>query len=241
VIFVIKGRITKSIGFEEYFLITIESEKDFQVEPGQFLMVQLPGKVSTPKPFSVMNKDGRFFTLLIKRVGDFTSKITERCFDNIVEFRGGYGTPYKDKIDKDLKYFLIGGGSGCAPLIFFNSKYEDMVLGEFYGFKNSSVEKLLNRKVYGEDQYLKNIIQIAKGEIDRANVKDYGIILCGSKKMIKSAKDTFKDSKIYVSLEERMGCGIGMCMGCPVKTKNGIKKVCKDGPIFDLKEVILEW
>ena len=236
-----KGRIIKSIEFEEYFLITIKSEKDFRVEPGQFLMVQLPRNISTPKPFSVMGKNGRFFTLLIKRVGDFTSKITERSFENIIEFRGGYGIPYKDKIDGNLKYFLIGGGSGCAPLIFFNSIYKDMVLEEFYGFKTSGVEKLLNKKIYGEDRYSKNIVRIAKDEIDKANIKDYGIILCGSKEMIKSAENTFKDVKIYVSLEERMGCGIGMCMGCPVKTKNGIKKVCKDGPIFDLKEVILEW
>jgi dihydroorotate dehydrogenase electron transfer subunit len=47
------------------------------------------------------------------------------------------------------------------------------------------------------------------------------------------------DKNSYVSLEENMGCGIGMCKGCPVKTINGIKMVCKDGPLFKLSEVIL--
>jgi dihydroorotate dehydrogenase electron transfer subunit len=47
--------------------------------------------------------------------------------------------------------------------------------------------------------------------------------------------------KLYVSLDERMGCGIGMCKGCPVKTKDGIKMVCKDGPLFDSDDLILDW
>ena len=45
----------------------------------------------------------------------------------------------------------------------------------------------------------------------------------------------------YVSLEARMGCGFGACMGCSIKTTNGPKRVCKEGPVFEASEVIFEW
>jgi dihydroorotate dehydrogenase electron transfer subunit len=45
---------------------------------------------------------------------------------------------------------------------------------------------------------------------------------------------------VQVSLEVRIGCGIGACFGCSIKTKNGMKQVCRDGPVFNLDEVLLE-
>jgi dihydroorotate dehydrogenase electron transfer subunit len=47
------------------------------------------------------------------------------------------------------------------------------------------------------------------------------------------------DSSVQVSLEARMGCGLGLCYGCTIETRQGLKRVCKDGPVFDLKELIL--
>ena len=46
------------------------------------------------------------------------------------------------------------------------------------------------------------------------------------------------DKPVYISLEMRMACGLGVCYGCTIRTKNGLKQVCKDGPVFDLNEVI---
>ena len=67
------------------------------------------------------------------------------------------------------------------------------------------------------------------------------IFACGPKPML---KEIIKISKKYripaqVSLEEHMACGVGACFGCVVQTKKGYRRVCKDGPVFDTKELIL--
>ena len=56
--------------------------------------------------------------------------------------------------------------------------------------------------------------------------------------MLRALCAALPDVPGQVSLEERMGCGFGACMGCTHKTKNGPKRVCKDGPVFDKEELI---
>ena len=71
---------------------------------------------------------------------------------------------------------------------------------------------------------------------------DTVIYACGPNPMLKALCKFAKDENIqcFVSLEERMACGIGACLGCVVKTLSGIQRVCKDGPVFDAKEIIWE-
>jgi len=47
-----------------------------------------------------------------------------------------------------------------------------------------------------------------------------------------------KNKSVQISLEVRMGCGVGVCYGCTVKAKNGLKQVCKDGPVFELNDIL---
>jgi dihydroorotate dehydrogenase electron transfer subunit len=56
----------------------------------------------------------------------------------------------------------------------------------------------------------------------------------------KQGKQQRGKKPVQVSLEVRIGCGIGACFGCSIKTKNGMKRVCRDGPVFNLGEVLLE-
>ena len=69
------------------------------------------------------------------------------------------------------------------------------------------------------------------------------IFLCGPMPMLRYMADNRKslkltDKPVYISLEMRMACGLGVCYGCTIRTKNGLKQVCKDGPVFDLNDVI---
>lgn len=61
---------------------------------------------------------------------------------------------------------------------------------------------------------------------------------CGPMPMLKAICMSISDIHGQVSLEERMGCGFGACMGCTIETQNGYKRVCKDGPVFKKEEVI---
>ncbi len=228
--------------YDDYFVLSLKSTKYFEGLVGQFVMVSLPTDFSLPKPFSLLSKNGNQFELLIKKVGPLTEKLSNLKSGDKVLFRGGYGKSFLEKLDMRKRYFLIGGGSGSAPLIYFFNSYPNMVQNAFFGFKDDGISRILRlSKVFGELQTGRNILQIAAPYIDLYDNGKYGIIACGNTDMLLSIRKTFKKFKIYASFEERMGCGIGMCMGCPIKTTNGMKKVCKDGPIFDLDEVILEW
>jgi dihydroorotate dehydrogenase electron transfer subunit len=69
------------------------------------------------------------------------------------------------------------------------------------------------------------------------------IFACGPLPMYRNLAENFpqlKDKPVQVSLEMRMGCGFGVCYGCTVKTKSGLKQVCKDGPVFELSDII-DW
>jgi len=71
---------------------------------------------------------------------------------------------------------------------------------------------------------------------------EVGLYACGPYAMLKSvaAIAQYYKMQTQVSLEERMGCGIGACLGCAIKTKSGYKRVCKDGPVFRLEEIMWE-
>jgi dihydroorotate dehydrogenase electron transfer subunit len=238
----IDGKVIENKRCGNYFFLKVETEKDFNVYPGQFIMLGLSKDRMTLKPFSIMGKSDNKLELLIKIAGDFTRDLSNLKINDSVLLRGAYGVPYHKKIDQERKYVLIGGGSGIAPLIYFSSEFPFMVKETFYGSTTSDISKILDGvSVLDESLIGRNIVDIAAESIAETDPGDIGIILCGPKEMMKYASQLFKRFKIYVSLEERMGCGIGMCMGCPVKTIHGIKKVCKDGPIFDLEEVIFEW
>lgn len=79
-------------------------------------------------------------------------------------------------------------------------------------------------------------------ELLKGNTVDFqAVYVCGSKRLARHIKELQKEYRFaaYVSLEERMGCGIGACKGCVINTIHGYRRVCKEGPVFSLEEVIL--
>ena len=66
------------------------------------------------------------------------------------------------------------------------------------------------------------------------------IFACGPTSMYQSiaAKDNLKGKRVQISLEVRMGCGLGACYGCTIKTKRGLQQVCQDGPVFELDDIL---
>ncbi len=222
-------------------------EKDSEwIKPGEFLMIKNRTEPILAKPFSVLKSSTSGFEVLIKIIGRFTNYLSNSVPGELFFFRGPYGTPFENKLNMTKKYITIGGGCGAAPIIFFNDCYPDNIEKSIVGFKTEAVKKLINieegifesdtgNTVIDElDQYLKNRTKNNEPPI---------VIACGSAGMCQALHEHSRINhyQLYVSLDERMGCGMGMCKGCPIKTKNGIKMVCKDGPIFDSDEIIWEW
>jgi len=224
------------------YVLTIELLENLdESEPGQFVMLKLGIEPILAKPFSILDHLNSRLTLHIKQVGRLTTLLKEAPIGSKILIRGPYGVPYINKIDTSRKYILVGGGTGAAPLMYFAKRYPELVFDQIYGFSNSEIKTLFpNHPINISKETGRHTVDIAKDIYDNNKDKNLGIISCGPKGMLKKIALLFGNAA-YVSLEENMGCGIGICKGCPVKTKDGIKFVCKDGPLFNASEVVWEW
>ena len=224
-------------------------------KPGQFVQIRVSDSVSPllRRPFSLhsIKKDG--FEVLYHVVGKGTealSKAKKGSFLNVIGPLGNGFTIIKKKIA-----VLIGGGCGAAPLYCLEEELKRLGI-ESHFFMGASTGSLLlcqsdlaklKTKLYlstddgscGEKCTVSALYSSYLSSFDRKKIVIYS---CGPKAMLKAVKDIAlkEDIPCQVSLEERMACGIGACLGCTVKTVSGNKRVCKDGPVFNAKDLIWE-
>ncbi len=234
---------------------------------GQFVNIKCTDYLNTDpllrRPFSIYEIDKKFnvFSILFLVKGKGTHYLSNKKKGDIIDFIGPLGkafTPSYFNLADTTKneYVLIGGGIGIAPLYFFAKELIENGKKVYFiaGFKDQTffywqrdIDKIL------KDYYLftENGSFGQKGiptDFIEKNLNYYlnkVIIACGPKKMLSKLQDIFKDLNVdaYVVIEEMIACGIGACLGCVVKikTKNNdyeYKRVCSDGPIFKLKEVL---
>lgn len=237
-----------------------KKQKDFAFVPGQFLQIGLAGWGECPISICSSAKDANgFFELAIRKVGPLTAKLHELQKGDEVEIRGPFGNGFDTDKFKNKPLILIGGGCGLVPLRplildYLAGKLENTILQIFYGCKNE--DTLLFKKNYPAwERHAELNIALeapaknwrgAKGMITdlfkKAKITDNSVaILVGPPVMyqfvIKELKKRqLKDENIFLSLEKRMYCGVGVCQHCAF----GPYYVCKDGPVFcwqDIKDI----
>ncbi len=221
------------------FKLIVRSEE--YVKPGQFYMLRSWG-VNDPflaRPISVHNYEGDKLTFLYAKVGKGTDILSTLKSGDIINILGPLGEGFKNY--KDKKIALVAGGIGIAPLLYLAKKLEGKV-DLYAGFKNrtyclESFEDFVDNIYFSTEDGSEG----HKGFItDILEVESYDLIIsCGPTPMMKLLKELCDNkTKLVVSLENSMACGIGACMGCTVETKNGMKRVCKEGPVLQAEEVI---
>ena len=227
---------------KDIYLMRLEGDLSSIKNPGEFVEIKLDNYYLR-RPISVFDYSSTHLTLLYKILGKGTQDLSSykegKVIDVIVNLGNGFD------VNKAKNPLLIGGGIGIAPLyalakkfnelgieptiIYGTSKKDDLVLlDEFF---------LLGNVIVCTDDgsvgYKGNVVSFLKEhDLDY----DY-YYACGPQIMLKYLKEY--DDNGCVSLEARMGCGFGACMGCSIETINGPKRVCKEGPVFESKEVIL--
>lgn len=219
---------------------------------GQFLTIRCGERLILRRPLSIHQlTDSKYLYLLFKIVGKGTKWLSQRLKGEKLDLIGPLGNGFSIE-PASKKLLLSAGGIGIAPLVLLAQK----ALGE-----GRTVKLLLGTRtkdgLYPQKHLpdgVETIIATEDGsEGERGKVTDIlpryvdwadQIYACGPIAMYKTISDLNKKWQIkkpvQVSLEVRMGCGIGACFGCSIKTKNGMKQVCRDGPVFKLDEVILE-
>lgn len=252
----IKAKIISNKNIKEnYFLLELDAKKIArQALPGQFVHVRV-ASVSAPllrRPISIHSVD-KNLKLLYEVKGKGTEVLSHRKPREMLDIIGPLGNGFKIPDARCL--ILVAGGMGIAPLYFLAQKLKQIaddrlqiivLIGSKTKNKVMGVSefKKLGCKVEiaTEDGSLGKkglVTDSLKKELSTVNSQQSTVYSCGPKPMLAAVAKVVAKKKIptQVSLEEFMGCGIGACLGCVIKTKDGQKRVCKDGPVFDAQDI----
>ncbi len=225
--------------WNDYLLLKVRISTDKPL-PGQFFMIRDEDfPFHLPRPFSVFSWDEGTVSFLIKRKGRFTNHLAQKRPGDRLNLLGPLGNGFPES----QKVLLVAGGIGIAPLDYYRKLFTGSNTRMLWGVpsKNDIVPWInLDGVSLATEDGSAGLKGSVLDLIPNHNLKSYDIILmCGPRAMIKRSKEILQGIDVYVSLEERMGCGLGLCYGCAVRTKNGYKRVCKEGPVFRLEEIIL--
>ncbi len=242
--------------------LVLTTENPMSPEPGQFLQVQVPGGgegVYLRRPLSISDWDERrrLLDLMILPVGRGTEILAGLRSGTVVDCLGplGRGFPLEDLGERPI---LIGGGIGSAPLIYLARRLVEMDRPPKTFIGASEADRLAGEKALaalstqiiiatedgsrGERGMVTSILADRLGELSDAT----SLAACGPRGMLAAVKALGERIGLptYGSLEERMACGVGACLGCAVPMTNPAPgkeylRVCADGPVFPLGEVVL--
>ena len=242
----------------ETWLIRLEApEIAAAAKPGQFVMLYCGEDTLLLRPISVHRVDGDRLALLVAEVGKGTRWLAERKKGETIDVFGPMGNGFT--VHPDTKnLLLVAGGIGVAPLVFLadaalaDGRKVTMILGARSVDclpPVSSPQKLFDGGVMGASIHVINATEdgsegfkgMATDLIPHYLEGTDQVIACGPEAMYRAMAciPELKDRSVQLSLEIMMGCGMGVCYGCTIKTKSGLKQVCKDGPVFEMGEV--EW
>ena len=210
--------------------------------PGQFVNIRVEGQFLR-RPISVCNITDGVLTIIYKVVGVGTEAMSQLPIGTQLDVLTVLGNGY-DLSKAGDNPLLVGGGVGVPPMYMLARQLREMG-------KNVRVILGFNTKdeVFYEEEFRALGCDVTVTTVDGSHgVKGFVTnaldgkqsyyYTCGPLPMIKAllqAAGTNGD----VSMEERMGCGFGACMGCTIQTTQGPKRVCKEGPVFAAEELLL--
>ena len=245
---------------EDVFHFKVQAPEIAQIaKPGQFIEIRV-SKNTEPflrRPISIHNldKEKGILEFIFQVKGEGTKILSKKNIGDDIDIIGPLGSG-TFKYDKYQNIAVIGGGIGVFPLYelckeakkdkknvntYLGFRSKDFVLLE-NDFKNVSDNLIITTDdgTYANSGFAINYLEkdIDEGKVD-------SIYACGPLPMLKAVRELAikKDIPCQISLEERMGCGLGVCLGCAVKTAKSPKEnpeylhVCKGGPVFNAKDV----
>ena len=210
--------------------------------PGQFVNIRVEGQFLR-RPISVCNITDGVLTIIYKVVGVGTEAMSHLPVGTQLDVLTILGNGY-DLMKAGDKPLLVGGGVGVPPMYMLARQLREMG-------KNVKVILGFNTQdeVFYEDEFRALGCDVTVTTVDGSHgVKGFVTnamdgqqsyyYTCGPLPMIKALISTL-GTHGEVSMEERMGCGFGACMGCTIQTTIGPKRVCKEGPVFPAEILIL--
>ena len=212
--------------------------------PGQFVELSIEG-LFLRRPISVCNYDEGELTLVYKVVGKGTAEMAAMQVGRKVDVLTGLGNGFNADAECQ-RALLVGGGVGVPPL--YRLARELLAKGRevtvVLGFNTAA-------ELFYEEEFKALGVNLVVATVDGSKgvkgfvtdaIRESGVAFdyfysCGPLPMLKAlSQSVTTDGEL--SLEERMGCGFGICMGCSIQTASGAKRVCKEGPVFKKEEIL---
>ncbi len=224
-------------------LLTFFSPKiALTAKPGQFIELGFTGTV-LPKPFSIHRVfDYGVVEILYQVVGPGTQKLSKLSDGDQISVLGPLGKGFV--LPKKGPVYLVGGGTGIAPMLFLQDKLKGLLPATFLGARTKDL--LPNKERFdkdltkcstddGSNGFFGTVIDL----MSQSLLAPGAVLACGPKPMLKALWGFVKNwnTQVQFSLESYMACGVGACLGCVIETNEGSKKVCTDGPVFEAKAV----
>lgn len=218
--------------------------------PGQFIsMYSSDGSRLLPRPISIceINSDDRMLRVVYRVAGKGTEEFSEKSVGDTIDVVGPLGNGFTLNEGKSV---LIGGGIGIPPMLELAKKLKGEV-SVVLGYRDNDLFLKKEFEPYadvyvstedGSEGTKGNVIDAVKAEGLEADT----IYACGPLPMLRGVKAYAKEKgiKAQISMEEKMACGIGACLGCVCQSKEkdehsnvNNKRICKDGPVFDSEEI----
>lgn len=221
--------------------------------PGQFFMIEV-NRGTDPllkRAFSLFRKTEKGVQILYRIRGKGTEILKEMKEGSVIEVLGPLGTCYPLPSEDSIP-LVVAGGIGIASVFSFVEQSAGRAI-VFYGVRTK--EDLLMHdelKKFAKEVLVSTDDGSAgqKGSIadalsafltnPQSPIPNYRIYACGPHPLLKRVSEIAREYKIlsYISMEEHMACGIGACLGCVVKTRDGYTRICKEGPVFEAKEIV---
>lgn len=229
---------------QKIYRLTVDApELAESARAGQFVQVKISDEFTLRRPLGIASTLGGRVKIFYRVVGRGTETLSTKRAGERLNILGALGNGFTPREGKVL---LVGGGMGLAPLLCAAEKFSADVL---MGGRNQG------EVLFWQDEFRPHVDKIFITTDDGSYARkgfavdllpeilaaeNYSAVLtCGPEIMMRGiAKLAFeKNLPCEVSFERRMACGLGACLSCSIDTISGRKKVCKDGPIFNAKEV----
>jgi dihydroorotate dehydrogenase electron transfer subunit len=214
-----RHRVTGSERIGPYTLLRLERGGLDPGVPGQFFMLEAPGRL-LPRPFSLCLAPKGELGFLVDPIGPGTAAICELQPGDEIKVLGPLGHGYRLDVERPL---LVGGGIGIAPLPYVAEQLggsPPIVLGFRSGEHAESATLLPGAEVV-VDPVL----------VTEALPEGYDVLACGPEPMLHAVAEHCPDAQL--AWEAPMACGYGACYGCVVEIDGALKRLCLEGPVLD--------
>lgn len=226
---------------KDVYQMKLQTSLSKDVHCGQFIQIEIPDYFLR-RPISVCEVKENEIIIVYKVVGDGTKALSCMHEDDTLNIFGpcGHGFPIEDR-----DVLLVGGGVGVPPLLETAKQYLSRKITVVLGFNTKEDAILIDAfKQLGCEVFVATMDGSlgSKGTvldaIEENHISETFVLSCGPLPMLKAIQKKYSEG--CISLEARMACGMGACMGCVVKdTEDQSLRVCKDGPVFEIGKVVL--